>query len=207
MKCKTLNCTGLGKLKKNGTRPLTKGYCNACYQRIARANNNRMAVYYKMLNRCSNPKNDGYKWYGARGITVCDRWLAKNNGFKNFCEDMGERPEGYTLDRIDVDGPYTSQNCRWANKHIQANNKRMLKQNENTFVPRSLRFRGVTFRKYTHKRGKKQYLNKKAHWCASIWLSGEHLRIYCDDRESAIMARLAMEIEFLGDTLDDITFL
>lgn len=73
-----------------------------------------------MLSRVRNPKHHQFKDYGGRGITVCDRWLK----FENFLEDMGQRPEGKTLDRMEVDGNYEPSNCRWATPLEQAQNKR-----------------------------------------------------------------------------------
>lgn len=77
-------------------------------------------VYSSMKSRCLNPADPKFRNYGGRGITVCARWL---ESFSNFYADMGPRPMGRSLDRIDVNGNYELINCRWATATQQAQNK------------------------------------------------------------------------------------
>ena len=74
-----------------------------------------------MRARCLLPNNNRYKYYGGRGIVVCERWL---NSFENFLSDMGERPTGMTIDRIDTDGNYEPSNCKWSTYSEQNLNRR-----------------------------------------------------------------------------------
>lgn len=74
-----------------------------------------------MKSRCKNQKDPMFVHYGARGVSVCGRW---STSFEAFLEDMGSRPVGHTLDRIDVNGNYEPGNCRWADSKTQARNKR-----------------------------------------------------------------------------------
>lgn len=77
-------------------------------------------VWKSMRQRCLNPNNPAYDYYGGRGITVCKRW----NKFENFLSDMGERPKGLTLERKKVNGNYEPSNCVWDTSKVQGNNKR-----------------------------------------------------------------------------------
>ncbi len=77
------------------------------------------AVWRAMIQRCTSPKAHDWRWYGAKGVTVCDRWLS----FANFYVDMGE-PNGLTLDRIDPFGNYEPENCRWTTWETQRANTR-----------------------------------------------------------------------------------
>ena len=78
-------------------------------------------AWCSLRNRCSNPNNTYYDYYGGRGITVCERW----DSFENFLSDLGPRPEGLSIDRIDNNGNYEPSNCKWSTAAEQNNNQRM----------------------------------------------------------------------------------
>ena len=83
-------------------------------------------IWAGMIKRCTNKNSEAYRYYGGRGIKVCDRWLS----FENFYKDMGDRPEGLSIDRKDNDKGYYLENCRWATPVEQASNRRMQSNNK-----------------------------------------------------------------------------
>ena len=108
-------------------RPLRIGRTVSCgcynKERSTKHGMSNSPTYYSwssMKTRCYNPTHDNYQHYGANGIIVCACWL---NSFEAFLEDMGERPEGMTLDRIDREGNYEPGNCRWATEEQQKRNR------------------------------------------------------------------------------------
>lgn len=135
-------------------------------------------TYRNMKERCRDTSNKSYSNYGARGIKVCSRW-AERKGFWNFVKDMGERPEGYTLDRIDNDGDYSPDNCRWATQSQQKHNTRIYSTNKSGV-------RGVSFNKASGR------------WLALIEVSGtRHYLGYYKNIKQAVKARELAEVLYI----------
>lgn len=134
-------------------------------------------VWTGMNQRCYNAKSDSYYLYGARGITVCDRW---RHSFANFIEDMGERPAGFVLDKRDNDKEYGPENCRWVNKTTSAINTR-------NRVNTSSEYRGVCE-------------IKSGGWVASIKYKNIRYNVgFSLDEEQAALMYDAAAIQLHGD--------
>lgn len=106
-------------------------YNSAAHKTHGMTHSREFTSWVSMKMRCSNPNDPFYHRYGGRGVSVCERW----SSFSNFFEDMGNRPTGKSLDRIDSNGNYEPSNCRWATGTEQARNKssnRMLTVNGST---------------------------------------------------------------------------
>lgn len=145
-------------------------------------------IHEGMLRRCKPTERNlkEFKYHAAKGVKVCDRWNPEKGGsFENFFEDMGHPPEGTSLDRIDVNGDYTPENCRWADASIQGYNKN--KDPNNTSGKT-----GVSF--YTR--------NQK--WSAEIHFQSKHIRLgLFENFEDAVKAREEAELKYYGWKRDE----
>lgn len=127
--------------------------------------------------RCFNPNTPHYKDYGGRGISMVDTWT---NDFEKFFADMGPRPEGFSLERLDVDGNYCPENCIWADSYTQAQNRRMNSLNSSGKT-------GVS------------WVASIAKYEAYIGVEGKHLRlIQTGDFELACFVREEAELKYYG---------
>ena len=103
---------------------------NIKYNKMKReelSNGDIKIVFYKMKNRCYNSNSSDYKWYGAKGIKICDEWLNNTNAFIDWALSNGYE-KNLTIDRIDGNGNYEPSNCRWVDMEVQNNNKQKLKK-------------------------------------------------------------------------------
>lgn len=117
-------CGNTIKIRNSSFKGRRRKVCD-CFKTTQLEQGSLLAATHKawraLIDRCTNTKNKRYFRYGGRGIKVCDRWLMS---FKLFLEDMGEKPsKEYSIDRIDNDGNYTPDNCKWSTRHQQDRNK------------------------------------------------------------------------------------
>lgn len=183
-KCSIDNCNG---------KSISLGWCNRHYQRnykhgsphyfvqktvVTPKTRSLYNIWRTMIKRCHNPQDKDYAKYGGRGIKVCDRW---RYSLDNFVEDMNPRPSlKHSIDRINNDGNYEPNNCRWATILEQAYNKRMLKTN-------TTGVKGVSYIKKSKVYYATVTVNKK-----TIYL-GSYKTV-----EEAKIARLAGELQYYG---------
>lgn len=177
-------CTLSGCNKKH----VARGLCNSHYKRWKKYGDPNhwyhgfklqtkhplYSTWRSMRRRCDWQNSPRWKDYGGRGIKVCDRW-SDNHGFKNFLTDMGDKPtKEHQLDRIDNDGDYTPENCRWVTPRQNMLNQRVSTRNTSGFS-------GVN--RFTNSRGKK-------YWRVHI---GRKTIGYFETLEEAVGARLSAE--------------
>lgn len=145
------------------------------------SNSRTYGIHEAMLRRCKPELADKFPYHAGKGISVCARWNPKLGGsFENFFEDMGEAPEGLSLDRIDVNGNYEPDNCRWASDSIQGYNKNLDPNN-------------------TSGKSGVSWYNQSQKWSAEIHVNSEHIRLgMFINFEDAVAAREAAELKYYG---------
>lgn len=136
-------------------------------------------IWASMIQRCTNSNSTHFEYYGGAGISVCKEWL---DSFENFHKDMGDAPEGTSLDRIDFNGDYCKDNCRWVNKSMQQFNQKLRSTNSSGKT-------GVSF------------MESKGKWRARISVEGKeiHLGMF-NSFDAAVTAREDAEIKYYGFT-------
>jgi len=159
---------------------LTKRLQTMPNHRLTHCTHELYKTWLMMTARCYSVNHTAYKDYGGRGIQVCKRWTSDIEwcGFCAFVQDMRDRPEGYTLDRIDNNGNYEPLNCRWADRTTQNRNSRLRKTNQSGAA-------GVSWDKY------------KAKWVAQIYVGDRKVMLgRSKDLESAIKIRKTAELKY-----------
>ena len=133
-------------------------------------------IWESMKRRCRERLKESFPYHAGKGVTVCERW----DSFENFFSDMGECPDGLSLDRIDVNGNYEPSNCRWATNSLQGYNK------------------GIDPNNTSGKSGVSFY-SRLGKWSSEIHVDGEHIRLgIFSNFEDAVKARKEAELKYYG---------
>lgn len=186
-----------------GKKHYCQGYCKMHYERWYRGTEDIEHVVYGLISeyreeynvwlgmkqRCYYQGHTGYENYGGRGIKVCDRWTEKPYGFKNFLDDMGPRPKGeypsgfarYSIDRIDVNGDYCPENCRWVTRYVQAANTRAGSKGDSEKI-------GVW----------QVHAKYGDYWVATIGVDGKQIIKWAKTEKEAIKIREELEKEYIN---------
>lgn len=159
---------------------LPKGYQKNCDRSLP-----EFSVWSTMVYRCYSNRYKDYTYYKGKGIKVCDRWIEPDGqGFKNFIEDMGRRPDGCVLDREDGGKGYSPENCRWVTPSLNSFNITVRKNNTSGKI-------GVW------------WLEKYKKWRAGIRYQNKQIYLGCFDLfEDAVAARKAAELHYFGVNLE-----
>lgn len=173
VRCKSLCAIHYSRMKRNGTTeklpPAGNKNKGAAHNRFRHGMTGTKTYksWTGMIERCENPENKNYKNWGARGIRVCKEW---RESFERFYDDMGERPDGLTIERVDVNGDYEPKNCKWASRAEQTRNRRYCKLDADKAERiREKRSNGMTFRQLSDEFG----------------ISSSHAKRVCDGKSWA----------------------
>lgn len=178
-----------GSIKKVYLYDIQRGKVKSCgclnqELRIKRATSHGMkgtkiyTTWKNIRNRCHNKNNPQYHNYGGRGIKICERW----NNFQNFYDDMGDIPEGKSIDRIDNDGDYSPDNCKWSTYQEQAENKGKYRNSKTGITGVTITHQGF-YRSYIDIKGKRYFL-----------YHGDNLEQAINARKEAERSRNILEI-------------
>lgn len=141
--------------------------------------------WWNMRTRCYNSNHDYWENYGGKGIRVCPQWLDGLFGFRQFLSDMGERPQGYTLERKELSKDYTPDNCIWESDSNQMFNRTLFSNNKSGITGVSWHLKNSCWTVYINKNGKRSYLgSRKDFFDACCIRKRAELKLYPDKVKS-----------------------